>query len=42
MLQIPGGPAVSDFRLAKLLALLRSREPAVRGLTAHFTHLVDA
>ena len=42
MLQIPGGPAVSDFRLAKLLDLLRSREPAVRGLTAHFTHLVDA
>ena len=42
MLQIPGGPAVSDFRLAKLLDLLRSREPAVRGLAAHFTHLIDA
>jgi phosphoribosylformylglycinamidine synthase len=42
MLQIPGGPAVSDFRLAKLLDLLRRQEPAVRGLTAHFMHLVDA
>lgn len=31
MLQIPGGPAASDFRLAKLLDLLRAREPAIRG-----------
>ncbi len=41
MLQITGGPATSDFRLAKLLEQLRAREPAIRGLTAHFTHLVD-
>jgi len=41
ILQIPGGPAHSDFRLAKLLSAVRERVPGVRRLTSRFVHLVD-
>ena len=41
MLQIPGAPALSSFRIAKLLDLLRAREPAVTGLDSRFVHFVD-
>ncbi|HEY3786294.1 MAG TPA: phosphoribosylformylglycinamidine synthase [Steroidobacteraceae bacterium] len=42
MLQLPGAPALSAFRLAKLIARLRTLEPAVQALDARFVHFVDA
>jgi phosphoribosylformylglycinamidine synthase len=41
MLQVPGAPALSAFRVAKLLARLATLEPAVRSLEARFIHFVD-
>ncbi|MEY4763272.1 MAG: hypothetical protein RLZZ200_3129, partial [Pseudomonadota bacterium] len=41
MLQIPGGPAASEFRLAKLLGQLQVLEPAVGALDARYLHLVE-
>ena len=41
MLQLPGARALSDFRIAKLLARLSTLEPAVRSLDARFIHFVD-
>src|SRR5438045_493648 len=41
ILQIPGGPAHSDFRLAKLLAAVSAAVPGVRQLNSRFVHLVD-
>src|SRR5882757_9699153 len=41
MLQIPGAPALSAFRIAKLLARLATLEPAVKALDARFIHFVD-
>src|SRR5215472_11270015 len=41
MLEIPGAPALSAFRIAKLLDRLTSIEPAVRGLAARFVHFAD-
>src|SRR5262245_27927919 len=41
ILQLPGGPAHSDFRLTKLLASIRALAPAVRGIVSRFVHLVD-
>ncbi len=41
ILQLPGGPAHSEFRLAKLLALLREAVPAVRALQSRHVHLAD-
>jgi phosphoribosylformylglycinamidine synthase len=41
ILQLPGGPAHSDFRLAKLLRQVQAIEPAVQGLVSRFMHLVD-
>ena len=41
MLQLPGPPALSAFRIAKLLARLRALEPAVDGAAARFVHFVD-
>ncbi|MBV6415531.1 MAG: Phosphoribosylformylglycinamidine synthase [Steroidobacteraceae bacterium] len=40
MLVLTGAPALSPFRLAKLLARLRAIEPGVRALDARFLHLV--
>ncbi len=41
MLQLPGAPALSPFRIAKLVARLTALEPAVRGLDSRFVHFVD-
>ncbi|MSQ01661.1 MAG: phosphoribosylformylglycinamidine synthase [Myxococcales bacterium] len=41
MLTLRGGPALSPFRLQRLLTALSSRAPAVRALHADHLHLVD-
>ncbi|MBE2294459.1 MAG: phosphoribosylformylglycinamidine synthase, partial [Phycisphaerales bacterium] len=41
MLRFRGSPALSPFRLEKLLAMLRQRVPAVTGVYAEFIHFVD-
>ena len=41
MLQIPGPPALSAFRIAKLLDRLGALEPAVTGLVARFMHFAE-
>jgi phosphoribosylformylglycinamidine synthase len=42
MLELPGSPALSEFRLTKLLSLLRSAVPRIHRIGAHFVHYVDA
>jgi phosphoribosylformylglycinamidine synthase len=41
MLSLPGAPALSAFRIAKLLARLAALDPGVTGLTSRFVHFVD-
>ena len=41
MLEIPGAPALSKFRIAKLVDRLAALEPAVEGLAARFVHFAD-
>ncbi len=41
ILQLPGGPAHSEFRLAKILTRLRAAVPAVRGIDSRHVHLAD-
>ncbi len=41
ILELPGGPAHSEFRLAKLLTRLRAAVPAVRGVASRYVHLAD-
>jgi phosphoribosylformylglycinamidine synthase len=41
MLQLPGAPALSSFRIAKLLAALRASEPGITGLDSRFVHFAD-
>ncbi|MDT8452183.1 MAG: phosphoribosylformylglycinamidine synthase [Gammaproteobacteria bacterium] len=41
MLHIQGSPALSDFRLNKLLDELKARVPAVSTLASHFVHFAD-
>ncbi len=41
MLQIPGAPALSAFRIAKLLGRLQAYEPHVTALESRFVHFVD-
>jgi phosphoribosylformylglycinamidine synthase len=41
ILQFPGGPAHSDFRLAKLLPRLQAVAPGLRGVASRFVHLAD-
>jgi phosphoribosylformylglycinamidine synthase len=41
MLEIPGAPALSAFRIAKLVDRLAALEPAVKGLAARFVHFAD-
>src|SRR5579859_7899158 len=41
MLEIPGPPALSAFRIAKLLDRLITLEPAVSALSARFVHFAD-
>jgi phosphoribosylformylglycinamidine synthase len=41
MLIIPGAPALSRFRLEKLLESVRSVQPRIGSLSAQFVHFVD-
>jgi phosphoribosylformylglycinamidine synthase len=41
MLQIRGAPALSAFRIAKLLTRLQALEPRVTALDSRFVHFVD-
>ncbi|MFQ5642731.1 MAG: phosphoribosylformylglycinamidine synthase, partial [Thiogranum sp.] len=41
MLQLPGAPAFSAFRIQKLCQQIRRLAPAVSDLGAHFVHFVD-
>ncbi|MDE2139784.1 MAG: phosphoribosylformylglycinamidine synthase [Gammaproteobacteria bacterium] len=41
MLQFRGGPALSEFRLQKLLVNLRTYLPALSALTAEFHYFID-
>jgi phosphoribosylformylglycinamidine synthase len=41
MLQLTGRPALSAFRIVKLLERLRLLEPAIAGLDARFMHFID-
>ncbi len=41
MLRFRGAPALSSFRIERLLALLRRIEPGVRAIEADFIHFVD-
>ena len=41
MLQLAGPPALSAFRLAKLLERLRALEPTVAEVAARFVHFID-
>src|SRR5579872_1851623 len=41
LLVLPGAPALSGFRIEKLLARIAALEPAVTGLDAHFMHFAS-
>ncbi len=41
MLSLPGSPALSPFRLDKLLSALRARDSAVAAVSARWLHLVN-
>jgi phosphoribosylformylglycinamidine synthase len=41
MLQLPGAPAFSVFRLGKLRQRLQQAVAGIAGLTAHYVHFVD-
>src|SRR5215472_5664670 len=41
MLQIPGAPALSAFRIAKLLSRLQELEPRVTALASRYIHFAD-
>ncbi|MGZ5076847.1 MAG: phosphoribosylformylglycinamidine synthase [Methylobacter sp.] len=41
MLKISGTPALSGFRINKLLAELQAIEPAIKAVSARFIHFVD-
>src|SRR5579871_5268531 len=41
MLQLTGPPALSTFRIAKLLRRIATVEPGVKALEARFVHFVD-
>ena len=40
VLTLPGAAALSGFRIEKLVSRLRSREPGITGLSAHYVHFV--
>ncbi len=42
MFSLLGAPALSQFRLDKLLAALTARDPRATGLSARFVHFVDS
>ncbi len=41
MLRLQGGPALSDFRLRKLLADLQLKIPVISGVDTRFLHFID-
>jgi phosphoribosylformylglycinamidine synthase len=41
MLELPGPPALSSFRIAKLLARLQDLDASVTGVSAEFVHFAD-
>ena len=41
MLLFRGAPALSSFRIERLLASLRRIEPGVRAIDSEFVHFVD-
>ena len=41
MLLLPGAPALSRFRLEKLLRALREIDPRVASVEAHYVHFAD-
>jgi phosphoribosylformylglycinamidine synthase len=41
MLTLTGAPALSDFRISKLLAAARARNPSIESLTSRFVHFVQ-
>ena len=41
MLELSGPPALSVFRIAKLLTRIRELEAGVSGVSAHFVHFAD-
>ena len=41
LLFLPGAPALSGFRIEKLLARIAAIEPAVTGLVSHFVHFAS-
>lgn len=41
MLELRGAPALSAFRHARLLTVLRERVPEVEALSAHYVHFID-
>jgi phosphoribosylformylglycinamidine synthase len=41
MLELPGAPALSEFRIAKLLGSLKQRAAEVRSLSSRFVHFID-
>ena len=41
LLVLPGAPALSGFRIEKLLARIAALEPAVTGLVSHFVHFAS-
>ena len=42
MFSLLGAPALSQFRLDKLLRSLQAVDPRITGVTARFVHFVDA
>jgi len=41
MIELPGAPAVSDFRIAKLRPALEALQPGLGSISARFIHFVD-
>ena len=41
MLELPGQPALSDFRLAKLFGLLQQQDQRVKAVTARFSYFIS-
>lgn len=41
MLILPGGPALSDFRIKKLLAVLRSAVPEIETARSYYVHFAE-
>jgi len=41
MLQLPGSPAFSNFRIQKLFERIQKNVPAITGLEAHFVYFVE-